>query len=263
MSGTLIATQKYMLTAGISGGSAPASMPATNLKKRNPDDKFRLQDLSNAYIIVDLAEPKEVNIIAILYANTTLDAKYRIRAGNTNAVSSYDSGDITFSNFSGLSHRDGLTHTYKYFEQPLTYRFWRIDLYDQSNPDTFLDIGSLIIDKGFKPEFGYALGESFKIADPSKKTKSLSGAISVVKRKPYIDGYISFECQSKESMYDGFFEIDQSCLSSNPMLLIKNVNEPEKYKQLFTIYCIIKEATPIINDHYQLYSKRYEYEELV
>ena len=239
MSTTLIATPKYIFSAGITSGSAPSSMPATNLKKRNPDDKLRLQDLSNAYILIDLGEPKEVNIVAILYANTTLEAQYKIRAGNTNDVSSYNSGNIAYSNFHGLKHRDGLTHAYKFFDLPMTYRFWRIDFYDQSNSNTYLDIGSVIVDKAFIPELGYALGESFRIVDPSRKSKSLSGATSIVKRRPYIDGYISFECQSKESMLDGFLEIDEYCLSSNPLLIIKNKNEEERYIQLSSIYCML------------------------
>lgn len=245
---------------------AAAQLSVTNLQRRNPSDGLRLLDLSQAWIQADLGASTAINLIAPLYVSATNTATWRVRAADTEAdltaTPSYDSGVLSLAGASGLTHRESRVHGQLYLATAQTARYWRVDFYDTSNAAGCLDIGALVIDNAFQPTQNISYGWSIGLVDPSTKARSVSGHVSVVYRKKYLSGQLSLECQDKAAIWS-LFTLDQKVGKTEPVLVIRDPEEDEEYRQQQTIYGILSELSPIVNDHYQLYSKRYDIEELI
>lgn len=264
----LIATTGKIRESVLSSGPVAPKLGIENLKRRNPTQGTRLLNLAEAWIAIDLGAAMPINLIAPLYVQATLAATWRVRAANdANAVIDaplYDSGPMVLSNALGLAHRGGAVHGQKFLgASSVTARFWRVDFDDPTNPAGYLDLGALVMDRGFQPDLNIGFGWSVGLVDPSRKAKAISGAVSPTMRRKYMTGQIAFECQSQDMAYGQLFAIDQEVGVTEPVLLIRDPDLPEQYRQQQTIFGLLTELQPIVNDHFELFSKRFEIEELV
>lgn len=150
--------------ATISAGSAAANMPVSNLLARQPSKKWRATALGSAYVVLDLGTATEINFAALLYANLTGSATMRVRAASSEAgltsAPGYDSTANTFWPNTGLGDWDYVHGFVDLVDDPQTFRWWRIDLSDGSNPDGYIQAGRLMLGGAFRfaRNFQYPLG---------------------------------------------------------------------------------------------------------
>ena len=99
MDNVLIAVADWSDEATITATNEDASMPATNLQKKQPGDLWQTEDLTSIQLDFDRGSAKPLNLVALLFTNLTSSATWRVRvdvSDNTFASPDYDSGNQTF-----------------------------------------------------------------------------------------------------------------------------------------------------------------------
>ncbi len=95
MANLVIATPDYSDKATITGLNDDAAAPATNLQRQKPNDTARTADLTTIAYELDRGEAKPWNLVAMLSANASKTATWRVRAadtqGNLTSAPAFDS----------------------------------------------------------------------------------------------------------------------------------------------------------------------------
>lgn len=172
---------------------AAPTMPVENLLKQQPTDRFRSTAFSSsnkAYAVLDFGSLVTVDFVALLFHNASSAGLIQHRfsdTGTTELVSSpdYDSGgsgvSMWYSNsamttgafdFSSWSRK----HHFHYADIGQTVRYYRFDAWDDSNPDSHLDFGRLMIGLSYQPGLNISYGSSLAFAlEAEKSVTALSG----------------------------------------------------------------------------------------
>jgi hypothetical protein len=182
----------------LSGGSWRASLPLANLQTPYLPEIARSTSAAatSTWFDVMLPTAQPVGGIVLGPANVTAAATARIRAFTSAAysVTLYDSGVIPFpgaaAEFVDLEWEDeafwdgdirgfgdALSGAYLFHLPPtiVTSRFWRIELFDQANPQGYLNIGRLLIGRRWRPEYNYDEGDnslSFEVLTDQEESRS-------------------------------------------------------------------------------------------
>ena len=185
----------------LSGGSWEASLPLANLQDERLSKVARSTDDSKASTIinVDMADQKYLYVFALPKHNLTINALIRVRLGNddTFAADNYDTGwvkaypviypaDMPLWDDPGvwdgyLAQDDydrgntfGWTHV---LSAPTNGRYVRIEIDDTANPDTYVDIGRVVLASGYQPVINFEVGAQLGWQTSSKSVESDGGAV--------------------------------------------------------------------------------------
>lgn len=264
MANILLATANPLATATLAAGTTASAGPVGNLLRREPADAMILTNSGSAYVTIDLgADPDAIRVFAVLYCNA---GTWRVRAddveGDVTADPTYDSGTVNFGGSeTGLRHRDGMRHDWIYWAAGVTYRYWRIDFADPDDDDGRTIVGNLIMDYGFQPAVNIAYGGSLGLVDPSRKPRSVDGQLEPLVRRPYMATEFAINFGTEAEMYGEAFDLDEIAATVNQVLYLRDP-AATTYRQKQAVLGTFRALAPIVDASFDIYSKRYQIEEL-
>lgn len=268
----VIATPKLSDAGTITAGSEAAAMPASNLLRQQPGDRWRAEDLSSAWLQLDLGSATAINLIWLGYTNASSAATWRIRAASTEAgltggSPGYDSGALDHWPTTGLddwlSTYPGFTHAYKWLgTSAQTFRYWRIDISDSANADGYYQAGRLYLANAWQPTRNIAYGWNVGWADPSDTVRAASGAGFSNRLRRYRELRFSLPFLSEDEMYSNAAAIDRLRGASGDMLVIPKPETPARFMDQ-AIYGLSRDLRPIVQARTSIFQKPYLIEELL
>ncbi len=184
-------------TATLSGGSW--TLPLTNLQTTALGTVARSTNDSNSSTIinVDYGAAQAISVVALVRHNLRSAAQWRIRGSAASDMSGavYDSGTVNVwgvqwpTNTLPSGHPNASTRlltdaqinalnpkrdAVKVFSEA-TARYWRIEIFDDTNADTYVEIGRLVMAPRFQPSANIAPGAEFGFLDSTNVGRALSG----------------------------------------------------------------------------------------
>lgn len=172
--------------ATYSGGSWP-TLALTNIKDPRPSKKARSADLtlSNTLMNIDLGASYAIRMIAITHTNLSSAGLYRITwysdafttaVGNTGwlAIPGYPATDP-----------DGIgAAIFHVFASANTYRYWRIELDDNTNAAGYIEVGRVFLPLTWAPSINYGADNADGMEPNTPVQTSLGGTKYFSRRKP-------------------------------------------------------------------------------
>lgn len=245
--------------ATLTASSALADNTVNRLQDMGLSRIWRTSDLNTADIEIDFGAATEIDFIAIVAHNGTASGSVTIKAGTTSAVS-----DFT------LAGQDLITGTDVGYDKNLfavrlssseTYRYWKIEISDASNPDAYFQAGRLYMDKCFSPAINASWGLSEGFKDNSRLQRSMSQALNPVTRTPLRTVDLQIDFGTEDEMYGVVYEIDRLRGISKDILYIKNIEATTHFQRQY-VYGVSDDLTPIINEFFGIYQKSYKITEI-
>lgn len=228
MENLAIADTGLVDAATLSAGSQLGSMPVGNLQKIQPLDRWRTDDLANAYLIADLGAAETINLIALLYHNLSSAATWRVRAAasetDLTAAPAYDSGSVNAWHNDWPADQSPLHSRIWLGASTETYQWWRVDISDSGNPDTYVEAGRLLIDNAWQlpqlKNIEYGWGMTF--VDPSEHSRSRGGQDYSNKLNKYRRLDCSLNFLDEDEMYDNYYEIQRKRGASQDVFVMRD-----------------------------------------
>lgn len=263
MANILFATPTLLQSATLSSGQAAAAAPVSNLLHREPSVPLILTNPAAAWVGVDFGDdPPALRIVAVLYSNA---GSFRVRADDTDPTSSpaYDSGSVDFGrNEAGLKHRRFRKHDWLWWVTPKTYRYWRIDFANPADADNRTIVGNLVMDYGVQPAINQAYGGGIGLIDPSRKPRSVEGQVEPLRRRPYSGVEFQIQYGSEAEMFGQAWDLDELTGTVDPVLYIRDP-DATVYRQKTSVFGLMRDIGPIVDEAFGVFSKRYQIEELI
>lgn len=201
MANVFLAWQNRIDLATLAGGSWSASLPLSNLKNPVIQKVARSSNatLASTQFTIDMGVARPIGVMALLAHSISPIGKVRFRgyevAGFSTVV--YDSGWIDAwppdmvpmaqrnweeDNFwTGQVSLDSLVGLQSPFIHILSseqyLRYWKVEIDDTANVDGFVEIGRVIIARGWRPGVNYTYGAEVSYFDPSPSVTTLSGTM--------------------------------------------------------------------------------------
>lgn len=268
-------------SATLSGGSWQA--PLTNIQTRYLQEKARSTDasLSSTVIDVNLGEYRVINIVGITAHNFSVDAIYRLTAGETAGASDvYDSGwleawpavygtselewedDNFWDGKLTQEEREGYNACIAVETAIVGAQYWRIEINDTGNPDGFVEIGRLFFGRVFEPEKGFEVGAEISWDDKSEINQTLQ-AVDIYNRiQKFRRATLIAPILTREQAYQQAFEMQRLSGTTEEVLLIGEAGNPaETPRQSFIGR--FDRLNPIRASHYDICSTGFEIKELI
>ncbi len=196
MANIIIGYNNLANNSTLSGGSWQSTLPVNNLKDRRLYKLARSTDATNAStkFDVDIGSDTYIKVFALVKHNFSFDATARLRGYTDSGYTTlaYDSGAASVwpvtdslalewedTNFwfgipsvEQINMFQGIT----LWVVPNTLaRYWRVEIFDSTNTDGYVDIGRLFISKDFSPSVNASYGLNFGVIDKSEIEESLGG----------------------------------------------------------------------------------------
>lgn len=185
--------------ATLSGGAWETALPLANVRSGTLARVARSVDAGNASTVVnvDFGAASAVSILALCRHNLRSAAEFRLRGSASSDMSApvYDSGTLdvwgpqwsvgvlpaghpnaatrllTDAQIDALDPPRDLVHTFA----EASARYWRLELFDDTNADDFVEIGRMVLAPRYEPRYNFAVGSEFGFIDETTVSKSLDG----------------------------------------------------------------------------------------
>jgi hypothetical protein len=163
----------------VTASSEDPNFPASNLKSPHRSKRWRSTNVSSEWVVFDFQTAEPVDSVAVLWPKEvgillSGAAGVFIQANATNVWSSPAlSYPMTIDNDYVMASR--------HFETPESYRYWRVVVSDDTNPNGFLELGVVWIGAALDLE-EMQNGFTFEVADQSVVTRTAFG-------HEYVDEY--------------------------------------------------------------------------
>lgn len=276
MGNFLLATSVLSDAASLTTSTAPATLPAANLQTRAIQEVFRASDASAAYIVADLGEAKDFNLVALLGHTGSSRSYARVRAAASEAALTaapvYDSGNAPFRSHqsgydagwaSGVSDEEygalATNHFLDFIPAGLSLQWVRIDFVDPNQ--TYVDVGRLYIANAFQPSTNMNYGESLGFIDPSRTPRTAGGRLSPTERPKYRVQELTISFNSEDEMFDGVFDMENACGTTKDVLFVYDPDQLT-HLQKRTIYGSLKSLQPIVHSNFGIFEKPFRIEEI-
>ena len=252
--------------ASLSGGSWETDLPLANLQNKRLSKVARSTDDAKASTIinVDFGEQKYIYIFALPKHNLTIDALIRVRLGNdaTFAADNYDTGwvkaypviypaDMPLWDDAGgwdgylaqADYDEGNTFGWTHVLTAATNgRYVRIEIDDTSNPDTYVDIGRVVLASGYIPVINFQVGATLGYETSSTSTESDGGAVFHDERaRRRVCSFVLAHQTEDEAMVH-LFEIKRLMGTSNQLYFIFDVADTVHLARR-SFLCVLKELS--------------------
>lgn len=196
MANTFIAFPNRGDQATLAGGSF--ALPLTELQNRIIKRPARTTGTADGNFVVDgvFSEPRAMRVFSLVRHNFSIEATYRVRIYSDvgQSVLEYDSGilpvfdvvyteetetwdsgnlwDLTLS----AEERDGLTASLIHVLPTLyTEVSFRVEVFDSSNIDGYLEAGRLFVGSGYQPVYNMAYGVNVGFESRSITDETIGG----------------------------------------------------------------------------------------
>jgi hypothetical protein len=219
-------------TVGLTASSESSNFPVSNLRKFFRSKVWRTTGVEES-LVIDLRSAEEVDCFAMVFDPTlsnrfSSDATFRLQASATNVWSSTPV-DVTLTMD---EDSECLTH---YFEEAVEYRYWKISITDEFNPDEFLEIPKIILGKSLAITKLPQAGFQFTLKDPSLRQKTVYGheyvdVLPIQKALGFSLNYVPVD--QAELLWKSYYRTG----IANPVLVILDSQEALFDKDRMTIY---------------------------
>lgn len=238
-------------------GTVAPTLPLANLQDPRPSKVSRWTSLTNVSVIADLGASVAINLVALLAANWSSAAEWRIRIADTEAnltaAPTYDSGlvAVTSPSFNGALSVTG--------------RWVRIDVSDPTNPDGFFEAGRLYIAGGdtfWQPDLNVAAGDRFAVVDDNQVAAALSGALLTTRRNRRRAWGGTFDFQTEDELYSRGYRMLMARGLGRDLLFVRDADASAARLADQTIYGVLRQADDIVHREAGLYGWSLLIEEL-
>lgn len=168
-------------TPVLSAGSWVAGLPLTNLQDRRLAKVARStnDDAASTLFNIDLGVARSVGLLALVGHNLSAGATVRWKGGTSaGAADVYDSTALALS-FAAVSaeDRDGINFSVVHIPAAVqSARYWRVEIVDTANVDTYVEIGRLVIAAKYQPTINMSYGAKLGLEDDTERTVTDGGA---------------------------------------------------------------------------------------
>jgi hypothetical protein len=263
-------------SAVLESSQSAARMPASNLFKSQPTDRWRSINLT-AYVEGKFDQSYGIDFVAPLFANVSSSATWRWRQAssqaNLTASPSYDSGSVDFPlNKSLVNYDDWLrihsfidlnTHTPSVGSQGLqTTQYWRLDVSDGSNPDEYIDIGRLYAAARYQPSNNFDFGHSLPMfVEESRSIESEGGLEKSVIRPRRRQSRFVLKLTSEQEVFENMFEIGRMRGTSKDILVVPSPDST--WAHHYMIYGKMIESAQLVSVTHGIYEVSFTIREMV
>ena len=244
--------------ATLTGSTALGDNTVNKLQKMQQFRIFRT-GLSSPYIAIDFGTAIEIDFIALAGHNGTSSGTVTIKAGATDAVSDYTLSNQDFITGPDLGYDKNLFAVKLATAQ--TYRYWRIEISDAGNPDGFLDLARLYMDKAFVPDINASYGAEIGFIDPTTIKRTISGAGIPLRRKKLRQARFSFDFLKETESFGKLYDFDMDRGVSKDVLYIHDMDDTTHFQRRY-VYGIMEELSPITIAFLNVHRKQYTITEI-
>lgn len=218
--------------SNLSGGGWRESLPLGNLKIRRRSRVARSisADPADTWFVIDLGASAIWRVLVLAGHNLSLDARYRVRAGDDPAFVAWDFDTGWLAAWPAVYDSDALeweadnfwagTYTraqrqglnWDIFVRPdgfLASRYQKVEIEDPLNEASYVQLARLIVADGWSPSRGMAYGAQSRIVDPSSIQTSDSGAESYGVRSRYREVTFNLNYLLEAEAYGRGFELQR------------------------------------------------------
>ena len=141
------------------------------------DQRYRSDTLDDPnYILIDFGTATACTAFCLMDHNFTDSAVVKLQADSTDDSSTWVSPAFEET----LTITDH--YTYKFFSSS-SYRYWRIEIDDETNPDTYIEVGEIFLGNYLELSMGYYYGDSNSLQSVLNSEAVISG----VRRHTYFN----------------------------------------------------------------------------
>jgi len=235
--GTLLASTSALL------------LPVSNIQVPHIARKWRGNNGSSDFVILDLGTPQNIDTVAVLGITGT---QIRIRLSSVDATGA--AGDL-FDNGT-VAVDQGYLSSILLLPSPVSCRYLRFDV---TTSGTFVEIGRLFAGLQTQFAYNYTAGWQRTWVDLSTRTKTLSGQSLIFQRPAYRTYDVSFDFL-KENDRDGFVEdIDRINAMKTDVLFIQNPISSNLSRD--SVWGLMTALTPVVQPYTGIFTKQYQIEE--
>ena len=244
MANIIIGYHNRVDAATLSGGAWSATLPQINLQNRIISKVARTTTdaIASATINVDLGAAYPIGAVALIAHNISTSGLVRIRGDDANdfATPLYNSGWIEVwtngiipeallewedDNFwlgtLSAEVRAGYRVPYINLDSAkTTARYWRIEVDDTSNVDTYIQIGRLFMSDFWQPTRNYNYGAQMQFDDPTSMAVSVGGQEYFDARSRYRIHRLRLEFVSETDAYAEALELQRIVGTSGEVLIV-------------------------------------------
>lgn len=234
--------------ATLSGGSWLAALPLANLQNRIIGKVARstTDATTDTQFDIDFTAEKNIRVLSLTSHNLSLDALYRIRGSTVSnfATSVYDSGwldvwpvvflpdDLEWEDNNWWQgkysddQREGYTAALIHILPTSTMaRYWRIEIDDTANTDTYIQIGRVFIGPAWQPTLNMSYGTSIGWETATEVQEALGGAEYFQRRTPFRSQRFALDRMSENEAMAQAFELQRRAGIDQEVLWIHNPSD--------------------------------------
>jgi hypothetical protein len=243
---------------------ADATMDGSNLLRQQPTDRFRSTVIANTYAEIDLGQSLSMDFVTIMFTNVSSTAvwRYRIASSQANLTASpvYDSRTYWPSDKECWHSNTAMdtaavdlsswqrTHAFHDIEgdvgSAVTNRYVRIDVYDSSNQDGYIDIGRFYTGLKYQPGWNINWGSGMPFHAEEPQRIRMEGGLKVAIGRPR-EGVMEFTLgfKTEDELMTNFFEMNRLRGTSGDILFM--LDPTSKWAHHFMVYGLF--AQPVFS----------------
>lgn len=269
MADITFATSIFVDDGVLTATNEVSALPGTNLQDIQPTKKWRTTSLSTMAIEIDLTTAKAVNLISLIAHNATSTATWRIRGATSQAILTsttvgYDSSTITMWPSTGKPQdwNDQLFSLKWLGSNAQTFRWWRVDVFDDANGDGYFEAGRLIIDNAWQPTVGLSPNWGFRWIDPGTRERSIIGNLYPTQRTRHRIFEFTLDFNDKDAMLNNAAELQRKRgISQDVFILADPTGTTHLHKE--SVYGLFTDLQPLVNTAFDIFSQVIIIEEMI
>ena len=267
MSNILMAHAGLMDDAVYTASSEATGFEIERAADIQPSKTWRSTGKTAEYIVINLGSVTVFDFVGLFRTNIVNDATstIRIRTADTEAnLTAAPTYDSTATRSIPSSAQSDYDYTNVLFQIPAdkTNQWVRIDLVATANTDAYIEVGRVYVSKAFVPDNNISYGWSMGVVDETKSAQARGGpSYPNPKPKSRLLKY-SLDFNDEDAMYDYAFAFDRSIGASEDIFIHRDMENVGRYMD-YSVYGLQQSLQPIVNAHYNLFSKAYSVKELL
>lgn len=233
--------------ATLSGGAWTTSLPIQNLQTRILGQLARTANAANSSSIInmDFGVARNIQVVSLVNHNISLAGQIRITASADNWVTTaytsglidvwpavYSFGDLEWEDDAWWSGTytgediEGYTTNIAHILPSLTfYRYWRIEILDDTNVAGYIQLGRVFIGSAWQPTRDAEVGLSLGWETSTNVQKALSGTKYFQHRTPYRVTKFTLNVMDMDEALTKAFEIDKRMGIDGEVMWIQNTQD--------------------------------------
>jgi hypothetical protein len=245
--GCLIGYSNKLDSATLAGGSWATSLPLNFLKTRLLGQVARTTNTlqASSTFNIDFGVPRDIRVASLVNHNISIFGKVLISASEDNfATTAYTSGQIeawpavysigtleweddawwsgTYTAEDAEGYTTNVTHI---ISQLAYYRYWRIQIIDETNADGYIQLGRVFLGSAWQPTRDAEVGLALGWESATTVQKALSGTKYFQRRNPYRVTRFTLNVIDIDEALSMAFEIDKRMGIDGEILWIQDTSD--------------------------------------